>query len=633
VAFAKEALLFRPTIRNLLLVAFGAIAAIVALTGGYGVRTITESGTLVVQTFDRPLMTISHAWAAQAGFLALEGRLAGADGADAETRNAEMDERLADIIADLEIARQRATSGETAGIVDEVEAAMARWAAIRRTLDGAVAANPDLAAAHKAVLERLDVLIETTAGDGFLHRQRALAAIEENRDLAIGGVAIAILLTVLVTFLLGRRIVRPIHAALLVANRISGGDLMVAMPRASNDETGQLLAAMQVMQDNLRTTMDSEIKQRQWAQMSLVDAIERSPQAVFLLDARGRIVIANGQAHGYFPELTPAMTPDSPFDDFLDLTQTGGVFEPMGANDETGLPGEVRLASGAWLRVTRSPTRDGGALVFWHDVTDLRDREEALVRAKEKAEAANAAKSSFLTAMSHELRTPLNAVIGFSDMIANERLGPVGKVQYKDYAGDIQRSGEHLLGIINDILNLAKFDAGKMQLNRETVAIASLFDDCRVIIGEQCIRRGLTFNMTPPGDALELDADPVKVRQILINLLSNAVKFTPAGGTVTLVGRETADGVELVVTDTGIGMKEEDIPTALAPFGQIDSRLARAYEGTGLGLPLTKALVELHDGTLRIASRPGEGTTVTVNLPRPPAEAPVEAPVAHSEAA
>jgi two-component system cell cycle sensor histidine kinase PleC len=603
--------MFRPTIRNLLLAAFAAVGALIAALGLYGVGTITESGRLVVETYDRPLMSISHARAALAEFLATEARLASPPHSVGDLtawRRDLIDGLEHEVRADLGITRQRALSPEGIAVAAAVEQDFARWRAAQFATPRDEA---DIARASSAVTRRIDQLIETAAGDGFLFRERALEAIRLNRQLAIGAVVLAMAFAATITLLLGRRIVRPIKAAAAVASRIASGDLMAPVPPARDDETGQLLAAMQVMQDNLRATMEKEVAQRRWAQMSLVDAIERSPQAVFLLDAEDRILIANSQARTHFSSVAEAFDANTRFDAFLDRAHTAGIFATLPQSERE----EVHLTSGHWLRMTRSPTRDGGAIIFLLDITALKEREEALYTAKERAEAANAAKTSFLTAMSHELRTPLNAVIGFSEMIGGEMLGPVGTPAYRGYAQDIQRSGEHLLGIINDILDLAKFDAGKMQLNLDTVRIAEIFDDCRKIMGDQCARRGLALAVVPPPPVLDVQADRVKLRQILLNLLSNAVKFTPDGGSVSLSCRVAPGAVEFLVADSGIGMRSEDIPTALSPFGQIDSRLARAYEGTGLGLPLTRALAELHGGSLGIDSAPGIGTTVTVRLP------------------
>ena len=242
-------------------------------------------------------------------------------------------------------------------------------------------------------------------------------------------------------------------------------------------------------------------------------------------------------------------------------------------------------------------------------------RLEQTTASLELAGAGNLAKSQFLATMSHELRTPLNAVIGFSDLLANERFGPLGSARYRDYAQDIKNSGEHLLALINDVLDLSRLDMGRLALNEETFNRASLANDAVRMVSTSAAQSEIDLRTDIAADLPMLVGDMLRVRQVLINLLSNAVKFTPRGGTVGLVARRSADGVVVLIHDTGIGIAPQDIPKALERFGQVDSRLERRYEGTGLGLPISKRLMELHDGTLEIASVVGQGTTVTITFP------------------
>ena len=247
---------------------------------------------------------------------------------------------------------------------------------------------------------------------------------------------------------------------------------------------------------------------------------------------------------------------------------------------------------------------------------DLVHLADNLSLARDQAEAANRAKSEFLAAMSHELRTPLNAIIGFSEIMKDETLGPVGSVKYRDYAEDINESGQHLLGLINDVLDLSKVEAGVEELHEQDIEIHDLSRAVLTLVKERARRGGIMLKMDLADDLPMLRADERKLKQILVNLLSNAIKFTEAGGKVTLRAWCRADSDPVFqVTDTGIGIAPEDILKALSHFGQVDSDLNRQYEGTGLGLPLTKALVELHGGCLDLQSQIGVGTTATVRFP------------------
>ena len=240
----------------------------------------------------------------------------------------------------------------------------------------------------------------------------------------------------------------------------------------------------------------------------------------------------------------------------------------------------------------------------------------ALQERAEKAEAANEAKSAFLAIISHELRTPLNAIIGFAGLMEDQRFGPLGAPRYREYVSDIRHSGEHLLVLINNILDLSRAEAGKLHLQEDAVDVVEAMQICARQLEPRAIENHVQLELSVPNTPPMLRCDAAKLRQVLLNLLSNALKFTPADGRVLLKLECGADeGVTLIVKDTGVGMSPADIPRALEPFTQLDNRLARRYEGTGLGLPLTRSLVELHGGTLRLESALGEGTTAIVTFP------------------
>jgi len=240
---------------------------------------------------------------------------------------------------------------------------------------------------------------------------------------------------------------------------------------------------------------------------------------------------------------------------------------------------------------------------------------ERIATYAEAVQAANQAKSDFLANMSHELRTPLNAIIGFSEVLKEGQAGELNPKQ-SEYCGEIHESGRHLLALINDILDLSKIEAGKMTLELEEVALAPLLDGCLVIIRERALTHAIALKARLAGDLGAAWVDMRKVRQIVYNLLSNAVKFTRDGGMVILEARRTHSGLlEFSVIDNGIGIAEKDLPRLFAPFGQLDSSLARKYEGTGLGLSMVKRLAELHGGTVSVNSIPGAGSRFTVRLP------------------
>ena len=266
---------------------------------------------------------------------------------------------------------------------------------------------------------------------------------------------------------------------------------------------------------------------------------------------------------------------------------------------------EARVAE---LEAAQRKLEDQGA--------DLIRLAEDLRGARDQAEAANQAKSEFLATMSHELRTPLNAIIGFSDIIKGETLGPVGSARYRDYAKDINESGQHLLALINDILDLSKVESGSDELYETDLEISALVDSVRTLVKERAQREGITLELSCPDGLPVLRADERKMKQILVNLLSNAIKFTEEGGRVTFrIWRPAGGGHHFEIADSGIGITPEDIPKALAPFRQIEGALSRKYDGTGLGLPLAKILTEMHGGTLDLHSEIGVGTRVTLRFP------------------
>jgi signal transduction histidine kinase len=276
---------------------------------------------------------------------------------------------------------------------------------------------------------------------------------------------------------------------------------------------------------------------------------------------------------------------------------------------------EIALGNGRIVERTLKRMPDGGVLATYLDITERKRVEADLRRAKEEAELASRTKTEFLANMSHELRTPLNAVIGFAEIMQGAVFGPLGDARYSEYAADIRDSGQHLLNLINDLLDVSKIEFGKVELCEETVDLASIIDSCMRLMRDRADQAGLELAAHTPPDLPYLRADGRRLKQILLNLMSNAVKFTPAGGRVTVRAKMAEGGLEITVADSGIGIAPHDLAKALQPFGQIDSRMSRKYQGTGLGLPLAKSMIELHGGSLRLESVVGYGTAATLWLP------------------
>jgi len=275
-----------------------------------------------------------------------------------------------------------------------------------------------------------------------------------------------------------------------------------------------------------------------------------------------------------------------------------------------------RRPNGTIVNVYRTSMPGGGRVITFTDISDLKQAEAELVSARDLSEQANRAKTEFLANMSHELRTPLNAIIGFSEIMQAEVFGNIAEPHYRDYVDSINESGNHLLSLINDILDLSKIEIGKAVLDEEILDLADTVRSCLMLVREEAEQGGVSLVAEIPPNFPAYKGDRRRLKQIMINLLQNAVKFTQAGGSVT-VGLEHVPGTPVTITiaDTGIGMSAEDIPRALERFSQVESGLKRRYEGAGLGLPLAQGMAQMHGGEIKIESAPGQGTTVRVLLP------------------
>ncbi len=273
-----------------------------------------------------------------------------------------------------------------------------------------------------------------------------------------------------------------------------------------------------------------------------------------------------------------------------------------------------------WLRLQGLALRDATGKAervagFIADITEDKNNQLAMRLAKEEAEIANRTKTEFFANMSHELRTPLNAVIGFSEIIRDQTFGPLGVPQYSEYVDDILSSGQHLLAVINDILDVSKAEAGKLELEENSFAIPSAFKSCLRLVTERAAKQGLEIGLEIEDGLPWLHGDERKFKQMILNLLSNSIKFTDAGGLIRLSAHNRDGCISVSVEDSGVGMDELGMEQAVIPFGQVDSTLARKHEGTGLGLPIVISMADLHGAEFDMSSKPNEGTTITITFP------------------
>jgi two-component system, cell cycle sensor histidine kinase PleC len=357
----------------------------------------------------------------------------------------------------------------------------------------------------------------------------------------------------------------------------------------------------------------------------LMDAIESMPDGLVLLDADRRFVMCNTRYREFYPQLASRLTPGTSASEIVGTDAeeaephnhsptTDTALANVLSNRQTTPDQECRLATGRWIRVSDRSTREGGLVGIRTDITSLKLNEEALREASRRAGAANLAKSQFLANMSHELRSPLNVIIGFAEMIESQMFGSLGSPKYAEYIHDIRESGQHLLALINDILDLSKIEADKYVLYPEPLCVPTLVRTCLRSFRLRAEEAGVRLEYSG-GDIPRITADERAIKQVLINLLSNAIKFTPSGGTITLQAAVEDQVVVVSVTDTGHGIPAADLPRIGQPFEQSVKPDGKQSEGTGLGLALSRRLVELHSGSLEIQSQEGAGTEVTVRLP------------------
>ncbi|MCC2111776.1 MAG: PAS-domain containing protein, partial [Hyphomicrobiales bacterium] len=392
------------------------------------------------------------------------------------------------------------------------------------------------------------------------------------------------------------------------------------------------------------------------ADLRLRDAIDAISEAFVLWDAQNKLVMCNSKYQKLHDLADGDVNPGTAYSTIMNRGRQPVVNNQIKSEaraEEGARTFEAQIDDGRWLQVNERRTKDGGFVSVGTDITALKRHEEKLMESerqlmatiadlrqsrqkletqtqqlvelaekyaeeKTRAEAANLTKSEFLANISHELRTPLNAIIGFSEVMNSELFGTLGSERYVEYCRDIHHSGQFLLSVINSILDMSRIEAGKVVLEPDALTVGPIITETVRAVAESPQAQHLTIKADVEDD-IELTADRRSLNQIMINLLSNAVKFTPEGGSVSVRVSGEADAVRIVLKDTGIGIPDAALKKLGRPFEQVQDPFSKTYKGAGLGLAITCSLVELHGGSLKIRSKEGVGTTVTVVLPKCPA--------------
>lgn len=499
------------------------------------------------------------------------------------------------------------------------------------TADRRVMGNSLLAQArqHSAVVdEHLKSIVADLTSEAATARDRAVVDVATARQITQGVVAAVIIVGALLTLFLLRSITLPLRRLVVAIDGLNAGDVSVPIPRASDDEIGAMAKTLAMFRDTLRER-DRLTAEREHERKTLAAAIATISDGFVLYDADDRIVVCNERVREIYPQRADLFQPGTSFREILDAAVARSVPDLNGRSPEEWIEERLRQHSepysvaehsyrnDLWVRVTQRKTHDGGTVVVYTDITELKRRQIELEQAREEAEAANRTKSQFLANMSHELRTPLNAIIGIAEMLHEETLEQPDNA-FSEPVGRIVRAGKHLLMLINDILDLSKIEAGKLDLYPEELDVAALVGELGKTTQSIADKNRNRLIVDCPADIGAMRADSTRLRQVLLNLLSNACKFTE-DGEIRLTAAREADGstgwLVFTVADTGIGMTAEQVARLFQEFSQADSSTTRKYGGSGLGLAISQRLCRAMGGEVTVASMPGRGAAFTVRLP------------------
>jgi adenylate cyclase len=499
------------------------------------------------------------------------------------------------------------------------------------TADRRVMGNSLLAQArqHSAVVdEHLSSIVNELTSEVAAARDRAVADVATTTRVTQGIVMVVVVMGALLTFFLLRSITLPLRRLVVAIDGLNAGNATVPIPAAGRDEIGAMARTLAMFRDTL-TERDRLTAEREHERKTLAAAIATISDGFVLYDADDRIVVCNERVREIYPQVADFFRPATRFRDILEAGVARSVPELNERTPEEWIEERLRQHSAPysvaeysyqndrWVRVTERKTHDGGTVVVYTDITELKRRQIELEQAREEAESANRTKSQFLANMSHELRTPLNAIIGIAEMLHEETQEQPDSA-FSEPVGRIVRAGKHLLMLINDILDLSRIEAGKLDLYPEELDVAALVGDLAKTTQSIAEKNRNQLVVDCPADIGVMRADSTRVRQVLLNLLSNACKFTANGEIRLTAARETAGStgwLVFIVADTGIGMTVEQLGRLFQEFSQADSSTTRKYGGSGLGLAISQRLCRAMGGEITVASMPDRGAAFTVRLP------------------
>jgi signal transduction histidine kinase/DNA-binding response OmpR family regulator/HAMP domain-containing protein len=503
---------------------------------------------------------------------------------------------------------------------------------------------------------RVDELVENAKSDITGANVAALSVVEWSTWILIAAVVLSLASSVLIVWLyVGRNIIARLTALSDRMLTLAGGDLKSPLPAGGKDEIGGMAEALGVFRATAVEMEEANLKEIREARTRLTDAIESISEGFSLYDADDKLIVCNSRYRDLFASHADVMEAGTSFETIVRTAIDRGSIEDADGRPDAWLqerlerhrnpdePHVQRRSDGRWVRVSERKTVSGGVVATYTDITELKQHEaeladlvEKLQVARDAADQANRTKSNFLANMSHELRTPLNAIIGYSEILQEDAVDKGDTAPIDDLL-KIESAGRHLLGLINNILDLSKIEAGKMDVFTEEVDIQALIEEVLSIVKPLADKNENVVKVICAADIGSFRSDQTKLKQCLLNLLSNANKFTSKGTLTLTAAREANARMSFRVSDTGVGMTQEELGRVFEAFSQADASTTKRFGGTGLGLAITKHFCTMLGGDVAVESSPGKGSTFTITLPdqgvaTAVGQAPVVAPAADGRA-